>query len=205
MAKEKFLIIARQMPVDCFARFSETANREAIDAGTANPDDAYSWIEASFEIRLVRWREATHLCSFTPSAWSIWLANFFVGAPNAKWEEDGDPDGLEMESGGEHGDYITYRDEYDPRFIVDTFTIDTMKVGIGRKPANNRSDAGERYHDAIWSAAEDAAHEIMCNSYDAPIFDVFTFRQWERERLDAIRQRSLEASRRSVWQAALTA
>lgn len=203
MAKEKFLIVAVLLPADCFGRFSETENIARIDAG-APSDDPYSWIEASFEVRLIRWREATHLCSFTPSAWSVWLENAFVGIPNAVWERDGDPDGLERESGDETGRYITYRDEYDPRFIVNTFTLDTMALGIGRKPRDSRSAAGEAYHDALWNAAEDAAHEVMANGCDAPIFNVFTYRQWERDKLEKVRQRSLEASRRG-WSAALTA
>lgn len=184
MAKERFLIVAVQIADDCYGRFSESANRDAIDAGTADPDDAYSWIEASFEIQLRRWREATHICSFTPSARYEWIQNYFVGEPNDAWVYDGDPEGLEMENGGQITDYGTYYDDYDPRLVCADFTIDTVKdLGL-RKPHDNRSDAGERYLEAIWDHAQEIAREMNCNGVadNAPILDVWTFRQWERER-----------------------
>lgn len=179
MAKEKFLIVAVKMPDDCFGRFSETANRAAISAGTANENDAYSWIEGSFEIQLRRHREATHLCSFTPSAYYIWLENQFAGQPNAAWEDDGDPDGLECESGGEYHGYGEYRDEYDPRFVCETFTIDTMK---DLETPMRKADT-EAYHNAIWQAAEEAAREMLCNGAggQADILDVYAYRKWEKE------------------------
>lgn len=187
MAKEKFLIVAVPQMHDCFGRFSETANRASIDAGTMDQDDPYAWIEQSFEIVLIRHREATHICSFTPSAWQVFLGNEFVGQPNAAWNEDGDPDGLEGENGGSHGDYGTYRDTYDERFICDTFTIDTLADMDEpmRAPGKRGTDYAERYHDAIWRHAEDVAREMNCNGVNsqAPILDVYTFRQWERERL----------------------
>lgn len=200
MAKERFLIIASPAIDDCFSRFSESENREAIAAGTADPDDAYSWIEKTFEIRLVRWREATHICSFTPSARYEFLANYFVGQSNEKWLDDGDPDGLETENGGESGGYGTYRDDYDPRFIVDEFTIDTMKHLDGlRKPRDNRSEAGERYLDAIWNLAIETAHEMSCNTDwgTAPILSTFAYRQWERECVERIRREACERSKRA--------
>lgn len=187
MAKEKFLIVAEKMSDDCFARFSETANRAAISAGTADETDAYSWVEASFEIQLRRHREATHLCSFTPSAYYIWLENQFAGHPNAAWEDDGDPDGLERASGGDDHGYGTYHDEYDPRFVCETFTIDTMKdlETPMRKPSDNSpADYVDAYHKAIWEAAEEAAREMMCNGAggQADILETYTYRQWEKER-----------------------
>lgn len=189
MAKEKFLIVAVRMPDDCFGRFSETVNRANLDAGCADPGDPYSWIEASFEIQLRRYREATHICSFTPSAYYVWLANAFVGKPNAAWEYDGDPDGLEMESGGEWHGYGEYHDEYDSALVCDTFTIDTVRdLGL-KKPAvphslMRRSDAAtdklDAYHRTIWHAAEEAAFEIGRNGYWADGLDVYRFRQAER-------------------------
>ena len=182
MTKEKFLIIAEPIHEDCFGRFSETENCATIDAGAMNENDAYSWIEASFEIRLVRYREATHICSFTPSARYTWLQNAFIGIPNSKWNYDGDPEGLERENGGEIGGYGTYSDEYDPRFICDTFTVDTVKVLGIRKPPAKRGDALDEYHEEIWRVAEEAAFEIIANGgVDAPILDVWTYRQWRRE------------------------
>ena len=202
MAKEKFLIIATPVPDDCFGRFSETANRAAISAGTADPDDAYSWIEATFEIQLVRWREATHICSFTPSARYEWLANFFVGVPNDKWLDDGDPDCLESENGGERGGYGMYRDDYDPRFIVDTLTLDTMRdlPEPMRKPCSTRSEAGERYLDAVWKAASEAAQELSCNTdwSTAPILNVLTYRRWERDCVERVRREACERSKRGL-------
>lgn len=196
MAKERFLIIASRASDDCYSRFSESDNRAAIEAGTVDTSDPYSWIEASFEIRLVRWREATHLCSITPSAYYVWLQNVFVGQPNEAWQADGDPEGLECENGGEGHGYGTYRDDYDSRFICETFTIDTMRdlESPMRKPGNTRSDAGERYHAAIWKAAEEAAQE-MGVAYAAPILETYTFRQWEREQRDRIRAQACERSR----------
>ena len=199
MAKEKFLIVAVQSHEDCYSRFSESENRAAIDAGEMDQDDPYAWIESVFEIRLVRWREATHICSFTPSAYYVWIQNFFVGQPNETWERNGDPDGLEMESGGEDHGYGTYRDDYDSRFVCASFTIDTMKHLDGlRKPRDMASDAGEAYHDAIWKLAEETAHEMNCNgvSDEAPILNVWTYRQWEKDCLDATRARSCEDSKR---------
>ena len=188
MAKERFLIVAVQMHDDSFGRFSESANRDAIDAGTADPNDAYSWIEASFEIQLRRWREATHICSFTPSARYEWIQNYFVGEPNALWNYDGDPDGLEMESGGEWGGYGDYQDDYDPRFVCADFTIDTVKdLGLRKPPADSRgfnnSDASGRYLDAIWDHAQELAHDMNCDGVAgrAPILDALVLRQWQRE------------------------
>ena len=197
MAKERFLIVAVPMPDDCFGRFSETENRAAIDAGTMDPDDPYAWVEASFELVLVRHREATHLCSFTPSAYYVWIQNAFVGEPNAAWEYDGDPDGLERESGGEGHGYCTYRDEYDPRFVCETFTIDTVRDLGMRKPRDSQEETAEVYHRALWKYAEEAAHEIACNGLDAPILSVWTYRQWERERREAVRRASCEQSKRN--------
>jgi hypothetical protein len=190
MAKEKFLIVATRQMDDCFSRFSETANRAALDAGTANPDDAYSWIEATYNIELRRYREATHICSFTPSAYYVWLQNQFVGVPNAAWEYDGDPDGLEYENGSERDGYGTYRDEYPAEMVCDSFVIDTVKdLGI-RKPAerislSRRSDAQidklDAYQRAIWNQAEEIAQEAGRNGgYWADCLNVFNFRQRER-------------------------
>lgn len=189
MAKEKFLIVAVRLPDDCFGRFSETKNRAALDAGTADPDDAYSWIEASYEIQLRRWREATHICSFTPSAYFVWLQNQFVGEPNAAWEYDGDPEGLESESGGERHGYGSYQDEYDPAVICTIFTIDTVKqLGLYKPLVRNslsrRTEkelaAIDAYHTVIWQEAEYAAMEIGRNGgYWCDALDVFTFRQRE--------------------------
>ena len=207
MAKEKFLIIAVQMHEDCFPRFSESENRAAIDAGEMDQDDPYAWIESAFEIRLVRWREATHICSMTPSANYTWIQNQFVGQPNEAWEYSGDPGGLEYENGGERGGYGTYRDDYDPRFVCATFTIDTVKdLGL-HKPRESRSlsrrsesESGEieAYRDAIWKLAEEIALEMNCNGVagDAPILDVWTYRQWAKECLEAARARSCEDSKR---------
>lgn len=192
MAKEKFLIVASPIPDDCFSRFSETENRQAISDGTADPDDAYSWIEGSFSIQLVRDKEATHLCSFTPSAYFIWLQNAFAGQMNEKWLDDGDPEGLEHEAGGEYHGYDTYRDTYDPRFICETFIIDTMKDLDEplRKPRDSRSEAGEAYHSAIWKAAEEVASELGSNgAFDAaPILNALEFRRWEKEQAEKSRQ-----------------
>lgn len=197
MAKERFLIVAVPMPDDCFGRFSETENRAAIDAGTMDPDDPYAWVEASFELVLVRHRKATHLCSFTPSAYYVWLQNAFVGEPNAAWEHDGDPEGLEYESGGEGHGYGTYRDDYDPRFVCETFTIDTVRDLGMRKPRDRQEEAMEVYHRALWKYAEEAAHEIRCNGLYAPILNVWTYRQWERDRREAVRRASCEWSKRN--------
>jgi hypothetical protein len=186
MAKEKFLIIAVRQEDDCFGRFSESANRDALDAGTSDTSDPYSWIEASYNLVLVRDKEATHLCSFTPNAWQVFIQNAFVGKPNEAWEDDGDPEGLEQENGGERGSYGTYRDEYDSAFVCDTFTIDTMKDLDKplRKPRDTRlSDRGDKheaYHDAIWKAAEEAAHEISHNGLWCDALDVMAYRQRER-------------------------
>lgn len=193
MAKEKFLIVAVRTPDDCFGRFSETKNRADLAAGTADPNDPYSWIEGSYEIQLRRYREATHICSFTPSAYYVWLQNVFVGNPNTAWEHDGDPRGLEYESGGadgQHG-YGTYYDEYPPEFVCDTITVDTVKhLGIRKprsssKPLSLRSDAEveamDKYHRAIWQAAEEASQEIGRNGgYWCNGLDVYAFRQRER-------------------------
>jgi hypothetical protein len=200
MAKEKFLIIAVPVPVDCFGRFSETANRAEIDAGTVDTSDSYSWIEKTFEYQLIRWREATHICSFTPSARYYFLQNYFVGIPNWAWEADGDEDGLESENGGEVGGYGTYRDDYDSRFIVETFTIDTMKHLDGlRKPRDMRSDKGEAYTEKVWTLAEETAREMQCNGLpEAPICNVWTYRQWERECSQRTRQRACDQSKRNA-------
>jgi hypothetical protein len=209
VAKEKFLLIASPMIDDCFSAFSETKNREAIEAGTADSADPYSWIEKSFEIRLVRWREATHVCSFTPSAYYVWLQNYFVGTPNAAWDHDPDPLGLERENGGEFHGYGAYLDDYDPRFIVDTFTVDTMRdlESPMRKPRRKRycmttgdhGAAADRYHWAIWKRAEEVAHEMGCNTDwgSAPILNVFRYRKWERECAEKVRARSLAESKRA--------
>lgn len=209
MAKEKFLIIASRLPDDCFGLFSETENRAHIDAGTVDQNDPYAWIEASFEILLVRHREATHICSFTPSARYAWLGNAFCGEPNAAWEADGDPEGLENESGGDAYGYTTYRDEYDPRFICETFTVDTMKdldtpmryprrsmaTSLTRRDESDLARI-ETYTEAVWSYAEEAAREMMNNGAGwADICNVYTFRQWEREKLEATRARSLAHSK----------
>lgn len=186
MAKEKFLIVAIREPDDCFGRFSETTNLANLDAGVADPDDAYGWIEATYSIQLRRHREATHICSFTPSAFYIWLQNQFVGEPNSKWEYDGDPEGLELENGGERHGYGTYRDEYPDEMICETFTIDTVKhLGLRKPRADrrgfNNSEAAEAYHRAIWEAAEEAAHEIGRNGgWWCEGLDVFAFRKYER-------------------------
>jgi hypothetical protein len=172
VAKEKFLIIAIETPKDCFSRFSETANIEAIKNGTANSSDPYSWIVKSFEIVLIRWREATHLCSFTPSAYYVFLQNAFAGTPNGAWARDEDPSGLEYESGGEPHGYADYRDDYDPRFVCDSFVIDTVKQLNLRKPSvrhtlsrrtDQENEALGKYRKAIWSAAEETASEIGRN------------------------------------------
>lgn len=193
MAKEKFLIVAIREIDDCFSRFSESANRAKLDAGIADPNDAYSWIEATYSIQLRRYREATHLCSFTPSAYYVALQNQFVGEPNAKWRYDGDPEGLEYEMGGQHNGYGTYRDEYPGEMICDTITIDTVKdLGL-RKPAergtlsrrtDKQAEKIDAYHRAIWNAAEEAAHEIGINGgFWCDGLDVFAFRQRERTKL----------------------
>lgn len=191
MAKEKFLIVAVRQMDDCFGRFSETENRLNLDAGTADTSDPYSWIEATYNLVLVRYREATHLCSFTPSAWQVFIQNAFVGVPNEAWECDGDPEGLECENGGEYGSYGTYRDEYADAYICDSFTIDTVKdLGL-RKPADRgtlsrrnasekQAEAADRYHRAIWDAAEEIASDIRCNGLWCDALDVFHFRKRER-------------------------
>lgn len=190
MAKEKFLIVAVREIDDCFSRFSETENRKNLDAGTADESDPYSWIEATYSIQLRRWREATHICSITPSAYYVWMQNVFVGQPNAEWKYDGDPDGLELESGGEWHGYGDYQDDYDPAFVCDSFTIDTVKdLGL-RKPVANRIlsrrndaelDKLDAYHKAIWKHAEEAAHEILHNGGGwCDALDVFAFRQREK-------------------------
>jgi hypothetical protein len=193
MAKEKFLILARQLPDECFPRFSEEANRAAISAGTMSQDDPYAWIEASFELVLTRDKEATHCCSFTPDAWGVPLQNYFVGNPNAAWLDDGDPEGLEH--AGLDPSYYTYRDTYDPRFICDVEILDTMKFDKPlRKPAvrnvtlSRRSEkeaqALAEYGEALWNVAEEMAREGMCNGIaEAPILNVYTYRQWEREQV----------------------
>ena len=199
MAKEKFLIVAVPMMDDCFARFSETANREAISNGTADHDEAYSWIEKSFEIVLVRDREATHICSFTPSQYYVWLQNAFAGQPNAAWEDNADPEGLERESGGEWHGYKTYHDAYDSRFIVDSFTLDTMKILGLRKPRDMRSAAGDAYVDSIWKAAEQIAMDIGNNGgFDAPILGAYAYRIWENEQRETTRRQAIEKSHRAA-------
>lgn len=205
MAKEKFIILAVKMEDDCFGRFSESANKEAIGNGTADESDAYSWIEGSFEIQLRRHREATHLCSFTPSAYYVWLENQFVGKPNPEWDMNGDPDGLERESGGEYHGYGTYRDDYDKRFICETFTIDTMHDLDEplRAPGKRGGDYADAYHAAIWKAAEDAAQDLLNNGAggQAPILSTYAFRQWEKDCRDKVRAQSLEMSKRSLeWE-----
>lgn len=203
MAKEKFLIVAVPMIPDCFGIFSETTNCEAIDSGKPL-ESAYGWIEASFEIVLIRYREATHICSFEPSAYYVWLQNAFVGIPNAAWGDNGDPAGLENESGGEEHGYRLYRDEYDSRLICHSLTIDTVKdLGI-RKPAvcsslSRRTDreheAVEAYHKAIWGQAEETAWEIGRNGgFWCDGLDVFTYRQMQRDRRNAARAKSLSQS-----------
>jgi hypothetical protein len=172
MAIEKFHIVAVQMPKDCFSRFSETANLEAKESGAANQSDAYGWIEAAFEIVLIREREATYICSFEPTQYYIWLQNAFVGTPNGAWEYDGDPDGLEMESGGDCHGYMGYRDDWPKAFICSTIKIDTVKdLGL-RKPrirntlsrrTEKEVDALESYNKQIWASAEESAHEIGRN------------------------------------------
>lgn len=190
MAKEKFLIVATRLPDDSFGNFSETANRAKLDSGTADADDYYSWIEASYSIELRRYREATHICSFTPSAYYVWLCNQFVGVPNAAWEADGDPDGLEHDSGGEHDGYGTYYDEYPVEMICGSFTINTVKdLGI-RKPSartslSRRSDKDleklDAYQRAIWKQAEEIACEAGNNGgHWCTGLDVYAFRQRER-------------------------
>lgn len=216
MAKEKFLIIAVPMTDDCFSRFSETENRQRIESGEPSPSDAYAWIEKTFEIRLIRHREATHICSLTPSSRYEFLANYFVGEPNEAWIYDGDPDGLESENGGEHGGYGAYRDDYDSRFIVDSFMVDTMRDlpepmrkprGSAMMKSRRRMTARERnaedrqeaahdaYHDAVWEAALNVAHELGRNTDwgTAPILNVFTYRQWECGRLNKVRSQSQAA------------
>lgn len=180
MAKEKFLIVAVRQLDDCFGRFSESDNRAALDAGTADASNPYSWIEATYNIELRRYREATHLCSFTPSAYYVWLENAFVGSPNAAWEHDGDPEGLERENGGERHGYGTYLDDYDPAFICESFTIDTVKdLGL-RKPRAGTAKA-EEYHNAIWELAEETAGQIGSNGgFSCDGLDVYKFRQRER-------------------------
>jgi hypothetical protein len=186
MAKEKFLIVATPMIDDCFGRFSETDNRAAISDGTMDERDAYAWIEKSFEIHLVRYREATHICSFTPSAHQVWLQNYFVGEPNAKWDEDGDPEGLEYESGGETHGYGTYYDDYDPRFVCETFVIDTMRdLDEPMRAPSKRSDKADAYLQAIWEKAEEVARESVASSaVDAPILSVIPYRRWEKEQAE---------------------
>lgn len=199
MAREKFLIVAIPAMDDCFTRFKETENREAIEAGTMGQSDPYAWIEQTFEVVLVRYREATHLCSLTPSARQEFLQNVFVGDPNEAWQEDGDPEGLEYENGGELSSYGTYRDEYDPRFICGSFEVDTMKelATPMRAPTNRHTEYAEKYLDAIWAQAKEVAGEAGANGgYDAPIFGVYTYRQWEREVRDQVRARACEASKR---------
>lgn len=197
MAKERFLIVATRMYDDCFSRFSESANREAINAGVADPHDAYSWVEASFEIQLRRWREATYICSFTPCARFEWLQDYFVGVPNAAWADNPDPENLEAECGGNLTDYGTYYDKYDPRFICADFTIyPASELGL-RKPRGNNSDAGMRYHNAIWERALETAQEMIANGAAgaAPILDVLSFRRWERDERDRVRATACARSR----------
>jgi hypothetical protein len=199
MAKEKFLIVARELPADCFARFRETANCARIDAGEESADP-YSWIEASFEILLIRYREATHLGSLTPNAYAIWLCNEFVGIPNESWDNNPDPYGLERESGRDDtGEYIEYRDDYDERFVCESFTLDTMRdlPEPMRKPREPSSVKVDRYHDAIWTAAEEATGDLLSNgaSGAAPILGVYAYRQWRRELALKARERAAELSR----------
>lgn len=185
MAQERFLIVAIREPDDCFARFSESANRARIAAGRTDDSDPYAWIEATYSLQLRRWREATHLCSFTPSAYFIWLENVFVGDPNAAWEADPDPLGLEYESGGDRCGYGIYHDDYPRDFVCDSIVIDTVRdLGI-RKPNVSdspllRSDAEserlETYNRAIWRHAEEIAIDLRGNGLWCPALNVAAFR-----------------------------
>lgn len=209
MAKERFLIIASPMHDDCFERFSETANRARIDAGEPS-DDPYAWIEASFEIRLIREGEKTHCADLAPSSRCEWLANAFVGVRplGAYYEGSGvfsqrptfnDPDDLELENGDEEGGYCSYVESPDPRFIAGEITVDSMRdlEEPLRRPRRADTPAGEAYTEAVWEAAKRFAIREYGSCWGAPILDVRTYRQWERECRDRVRAQSLEWSKRA--------
>lgn len=158
--KETFHLISIPAIPDCYGRFSETANREAITNGTADPSDPYSWITKSFEIGIVRHREATHICSFTPNSAFIWLQNYFAGQPNDAWLYDGDPEGLEWESGGSANtvEYIGYHDDWPEAQICESFTFNPFEEIDGYK----EMDRDERQQ-ALWDFAEETIRESLCN------------------------------------------
>lgn len=132
-------------------------------------------IEGAFGYYLIRHGEATHICSFTPNSWCVFIKNEFVydSDNEAAHEWAGDQGRME---GGE-SDYfgMMYPDSMDPRFIAETFSID---VPDDLTPEGRETEA---YHDEIWKQAEEAAHELECNNLWADINSLWTYRQYQRE------------------------
>lgn len=132
-------------------------------------------IEAAFGIYLIRNGERTHICSFTPSSWCVWLTNEFAydGDNEAAHEWAGEA----MHEGGE-SDYFGFMDPdtMDPRFIANSFTVE---VPDDLTPEGRETEA---YHDAIWEAAREAAHELDCNGGLFPdIANLRTYREYQAE------------------------
>jgi hypothetical protein len=132
-------------------------------------------IEGAFGYYLIRHGERTHICSFTPNSWCYFIRNDFVydSDNEAAHEWAGD----RMYEGGE-SDYFGFMDpeSMDPRFIAETFTVEVPDdlTPEGRETAE--------YHEAIWEQAQEAAHEFDCNGLWADINNLWTYRQYQRER-----------------------
>jgi hypothetical protein len=131
-------------------------------------------IEGAFGYYLIRNGEATHICSFTPNSWCVFIKNEFVydSDNEAAHEWAGD----RQYEGGE-SDYFGMMDPetMDPRFIAETFTID---VPDDLTPEGRETEA---YHDEIWEQAEAVAREFDCNGLWADINNLWTYRQYQRE------------------------
>lgn len=134
-------------------------------------------IEAAFGIYLIRHGERTHICSFTPNSWCEWLQNEFAyDADNEdahEWAGEND-----RENGGEYGGYFELMDPetMDPRFVALTFTVE---VEDDLTPEGRETEA---YHDAIWEAARELAHEADCNGNLFPdIANLPTYLKYQAE------------------------
>lgn len=198
MAREPFILYAVHLAPGAFARFNEAANIAAIEAGEVDHSDPYAWVEAVFEVRLIREGERTHCCALAPSSYYVNMRHVFVGSPNAAWAKDGDPDRLEPSTGSDDHGYMGFLSAPDPRRIVARFAIDTTKeLGVCKPRIGSKKE--DAYYAALWQAAEDYARDLDCNGRleSAPIFDVYVYRQWEREKLERRRRQSCEDSKRA--------
>lgn len=131
-------------------------------------------IEGAFGLYLIRHGEGTHICSFTPSSWCVFIGNEFVyDSDNEKAHEFA---GDNMNEGG-RDDYFGFidADKLDPRFIAETFTL---PEDADRPDYETDRDG---YHTAIWTTAEEEAREFSCNGLWADICSLYTFRQYKRE------------------------